>query len=308
MRQVGPLEHRAEIGPGHGEAQRREEGEGRPRERALERRGARRVADRAVGHGVSARVHRSRSAQPDTAVTGAAGVLHRRQQSGLEHLDDRRGRTSGDRRRGLGRRKLRHRDEAHAVAGGEEGRLRAEGVEEAQRRPPDDLPSAGGGDGIDAGLPPRDGHRSRRDANAWRGVARGLEGFGQEPEVGEPGREAEHERGVRPARVQPDEVSSRTGRARARARRGRARPLRRTPPSPRGAGRGRARPHRARRGRRGRSPGQRTGPRAGRTGRAGSDGWAPPRESPRTGRGRGRGRGRGHARSSPETARLPARR
>ena len=96
--------------------------------------------------------------------------------------------------------------EAHAVAGGEEGRLRAEGVEEAQRGPPDEPPAAGGGDGVDAGLPPRDGHRSRRDADAGRGAARGLEGLRQEPEVGEPGREAEHEHGVRPARVQPDEV------------------------------------------------------------------------------------------------------
>ena len=205
--------------------------EGRPRHRALERRGARRVADRAVGHGVGARVHRSRSAHPDPAVPRAAGVLHRRQQAGLEHLDDRRGRGRRDRRRGLGRRQLRHRDEAHAVAGGEEGRLRAEGVEEAPRGPPDEPPAAGRGDGVDAGLPPRDGHRSRRDADAWRGVARGLEGLRQEPEVGEPGREAEHEDGVRPARVQPDEVAPRTGRARARARRGRARPLRRTPPA-----------------------------------------------------------------------------
>ena len=123
--QLGPLEHGAQVGPGHREAQRREKGEGRPRHRALERRGARRVADRAVGHGVGARVHGPRAAHPDPAVTRSAGVLHRRQQAGLEHLDDRRGRGTRDRRRGLGRRQLGHRVEAHAVAGGEESRLRA---------------------------------------------------------------------------------------------------------------------------------------------------------------------------------------
>jgi hypothetical protein len=58
-------------------------------------------------------------------VAVAAGVLLRREQAGLEHLDRRRPGERERRQGGLRRREVLHGNEAHAVARGHEGGLDA---------------------------------------------------------------------------------------------------------------------------------------------------------------------------------------
>lgn len=89
----------------------------------------------------------------------------------------------------------------------EEARVvRPVGAEHVRRRAADDLPAAGGGDGVAAGLLAGDADAPRGDGDARSGPARGGDALVHAAQVGESGAEADHVHEVLRRRVDADHL------------------------------------------------------------------------------------------------------
>ncbi len=195
------VEHGAEAGAGDRDARGAREAEAGGADRDLDgrRRGA--VADQPVADLERQRVERAAQRHAQVTKAAPAGVLHRRQRPGAQHLD------AG------GSGALAHdactsrNGEAYAVARLQQGGRRLRGIEQGQGGAADQLPAAGRGGRVDAGLRAADADRAGRHLQARRGAARRVQGRLEPAEIGEAGLETDEEHDVAAGRVTFDHLA-----------------------------------------------------------------------------------------------------
>ena len=195
------VEPRAQVRAGQGDRRRRDESEARADQRHLQAGRLVAVADQPVRRAEREEVQRARGGHAVPLVAEPPEILDGGQHAAVDHLDrlhDVIPRTVNDQLPARMACSIAayssggDRDEADVVAGLDDDRRHARGIEQRDGRATDQLPAAGTLDRVDAGLLLGDADRAGRDCRPRRLQPGRRDAFRHPAEVGEARTEAHH--------------------------------------------------------------------------------------------------------------------